>query len=132
MQDPATAFFLDSTLHQLHDHVNAEDWLRLGLQSAQESAERINRIVPPPAAKLEGKDAANYIEVLMPALQKDILARHGAYSSVRWLWYLRRTPNELFEGQYGTTSAHDRTLAELVSWYQYVEDTNESSGGLTP
>ncbi len=39
----------------------------------------------------------------------------NVYSPLRWLWYIRRLPYEVFEGDIETTGPYDQILAEAVS-----------------
>ena len=64
---------------------------------------------------LAGIDAANYLQALVPLTQAEILEQHNAYGPIRWLWYIRRAPDSLFEGDYRTTLGYDRLLAEMLS-----------------
>lgn len=130
MTNEESPLFLDTTFYEFQECIYSEDWSQLRQQSAEEAAKRIYKIITPTARILENKDAADYLEALVAALQEDILVRHRAYGSVRWLWYLRRTPDELFKGKYNSTLGYDRLLAELLSWYQPVEQVSEISGSI--
>lgn len=64
---------------------------------------------------LVGLEAARYLQQVVPLVQADVLAQHNAYGPVRWLWYLRRAPDSLFQGGYRTTLGYDGLLAEVLS-----------------
>ena len=102
--------------------VSQPDWPRLAKQHGEEIARRARRRVTPSGALLEKESAAEYVEQLIDAVSRDILDHHDAYGSVRWLWYLRRLPNELFSGEYRTTLGYDRALAESLSWHLTGKD----------
>jgi hypothetical protein len=80
---------------------------------------------PPTRRTFAGADAANYLETIVSRTQLDVLEQHKGYGPVRWLWYLRRAPDVLFEGAYGTTLGYDRLLAEVVSSQFTGTDTSE-------
>lgn len=101
------------------------DWAALAEASARETASRVYASRPPPKRTLIGEEAADYLQSLIVLTELDILERHSAYGSVRWLWYLRRTPDELFEGNYGTTLGYDRLLAEVISSKFNANDLSE-------
>jgi hypothetical protein len=67
-------------------------------------------------------EASSYLEALIPLVIQEILSKQNAYSSVRWLWYLRRSPPDFFGGTYVTTIGYDRGLAESMSWFSTGSD----------
>lgn len=83
---------------------------------------------PAPKRTLDGVEAANYLQAIVPLTQDDILDRHSGYGPVRWLWYLRRAPDSLFDGDYGTTLAYDRLLAEMLSVQFTATDASAAPG----
>lgn len=87
---------------------------------------RVYAKCPPLQQTLAGIDAANYLQTIIPLTQADMLKQHSNYGSVRWLWYLRRAPDSLFEGNYGTTLGYDRLLAEILSSQFTAIDTSEA------
>ncbi|MDE1011981.1 MAG: hypothetical protein OSB38_40600, partial [Paraburkholderia fungorum] len=106
---------IDPAVQKLRELAASTAWLSLAARSAQETASRVYAKCPPPQRTLEGLDAANYLEAIIPLTQADILEQHSGYGPVRWLWYLRRAPDILFEGDYRTTLGYDRLLAETLS-----------------
>ncbi|MBB5502772.1 hypothetical protein [Paraburkholderia sp. MM5384-R2] len=69
----------------------------------------------PLQAELVGAEAAEYLQQFIAATQEHIERAHSGYGGVRWLWYLRRAPDDFFSGSYGTTIGYDKLLAEVVS-----------------
>ncbi len=65
---------------------------------------------------LANEDAANYLRAIILA-STDHARRAAArgYSRYRWLWYLRRTPSQVFAGELRTTEPYDRSLAEILA-----------------
>ncbi|RYF30488.1 MAG: hypothetical protein EOO23_05035 [Comamonadaceae bacterium] len=116
---------IDPAVHQLQELATSTDWRTLAARSAHETAARVFAACPPPQPTLVGLEAANYLQQVVPQVQADILAQHCAYGPVRWLWYLRRSPDSLFEGTYGTTLGYDRSLAEILSAQFTAVDTSE-------
>lgn len=106
---------IDPATHELQALAASIDWVTLAARSAHETAKRVYETCPPSQPTLVGLEAANYLQQVVPLVQADILAQHRAYGAVRWLWYLRRSPDSLFEGNYGTTLGYDRLLAEVLS-----------------
>lgn len=116
---------IDPAVQKLRELAASTAWLTLAARSAQETASRVYAKCPPPQRKLEGLDAANYLGAIIPLTEADILEQHSGYGPVRWLWYLRRAPDILFEGDYGTTLGYDRLLAETLSSKLTATDTSE-------
>jgi hypothetical protein len=122
MQPPLV---IDPAAHQLQLLASSIDWVTLAARSAHETAARVYAKCPPPQPTLVGLEAANYLQQVVPLVQADVLAQHRAYGPVRWLWYLRRSPDSLFEGDYGTTLGYDRLLAEVLSAQFTAVDTSD-------
>lgn len=76
----------------------------------------VNRIGSP-SDNLQGEVAAEYLTKFIDAVTAAMIQQHSAYGRVRWLWYLRRFPGELFAGAFRTTLAYDSALADGVSWF---------------
>lgn len=117
---------IDPAVERLENLAASTPWLKLAARSAHETAARIYTKNPPPHRELSGLDAANYLEAIIPLTQADIVEQHNSYGPVRWLWYLRRAPDGLFEGEYATTLGYDRSLAETLSSQFTASDTSES------
>lgn len=90
-------------------------WAQLGARAAVESFSIARSKCSVPVATA-GEEGAEYLRGLILLLEQQIAKEHSQYGSVRWFWYLRRIPKELFSGGYGTTFAYDRVLAESLTW----------------
>lgn len=90
-------------------------WAQLGARAAVESFSIARSECAEPAA-VAGEAGAKYLHALISSFERELTAEHSKYGSVRWFWYLRRIPRELFSGGYGTTFAYDRVLAESLTW----------------
>ena len=116
---------IDPAVQKFQDLAASIAWSTLAAQSAYETASRVYARCPPPHCMLDGINAATYLEAVIPLTQADILEQHSGYGPVRWLWYLRRAPDSLFEGAYGTTLGYDRLLAEMLSSQFTAVDASE-------
>lgn len=118
---------IDAAVQKLQELAASTDWLKLSTRSAHETASRVYARCPSPQRTLAGIDAANYLEAIIPLTQADILEQHSSYGPVRWLWYLRRAPDSLFEGVYKSTLGYDRLLAEMFSSQFTASDASEAA-----
>lgn len=116
--DPAT-----QKLQELAEYI---DWQSLAARGALQTAQGTYARCLPSNPTLAGADAATYLQSFIPLVEADLLAQHDGYGPVRWLWYLRRAPDLLFEGTYGTTLGYDRALAEAISSFFTVSDISDS------
>jgi hypothetical protein len=107
--DPAVAAFRRAA---------AQKWSDVSGKAAINTAIEIFAENPPP-------HAAEYLARVIAAMHEHIQRAHSGYGGVRWLWYLRRAPNDFFSGSYGTTIGYDRFLAEVVSSTFPKEDKSE-------
>lgn len=105
---------VDSGTEQLKTFASETDWSKLVYGAARETSKSIIRQNKPPAITLDGVAASNYLEMIIPAVEKTILSEHAAYGDFRWLWYLRRIPEELLSGCLNSTFAYDLALAEAI------------------
>jgi len=118
---------VDEPTRRLAQYALENNYRHLAQSRAEEVAERARKRVPPPANILEGRLAADYLAKLISTLTGDVLDSHRAYGSIRWLWYLRRVPDDLFQGAYTTTLGYDSALAESLSWFLPGEDASMDS-----
>lgn len=65
--------------------------------------------------RLTGEIAGNVLEATIQAVTRALYADTNGYSSLRWLWLLRRIPGWVFEGDYKTSHGYDSTLAEVIA-----------------
>lgn len=105
---------IDPAVQEIRELIKSHETIRLGGEALLDLSNIVRTKLPPPGELLEGAEAADYLHALISITEDAIVREHDAYGSVRWLWYLRRTPNELFEGDVSTTGAYDRTLAEVL------------------
>lgn len=109
------------------EFANQIDWRRLYDQHVDEIARCAQCRINANSGVLRGEPAGEYLGELINAVTQELLKRHGAYGSVRWLWYLRRLPDVLFAGDYMTTLGYDRALAESLSSFFRGSDKSTDS-----
>jgi hypothetical protein len=81
--------------------------------------EAASALVPLPPEDARGlwtaPTATPYLSELRSRLEQGLVAAASGYSAYRWLWYLRRLPDEVFKGTLPTTEAYDLALACSVA-----------------
>lgn len=70
---------------------------------------------PPAHAGGTGESIWRFLDSCRRVVENRLVKEAEGYSAFRWLWYLRRLPRLVFEGQLATTYAYDATLAEVLS-----------------
>jgi hypothetical protein len=73
--------------------------------------------IPPPSGN-GGWDpiiAAQFLNSCRELVEEDLKINAAGYSSIRWLWMLRRLPRRIFAGRLATTYGYDTALAEIIS-----------------
>jgi hypothetical protein len=116
---------IDPAVQKLQELAASTAWPALATRSAHETASRVYARCPPPQRSFDGVDAASYLQAIVPLTQADIIEQHSGYGPIRWLWYLRRAPDAVFEGNYRTTLGYDRLLAEILSSHFTAIDPSE-------
>jgi hypothetical protein len=71
--------------------------------------------LPGHSRRLTPRDATPFLIELRAKLEERARRDAGAYSSFRWLWYLRRLPDFLTEGRVRTTSPYTLAVAETMT-----------------
>ncbi len=109
---------VDQPALKLRSLLTSHNWRRLGGQAAASTFAKAISKSPAPSLLLSGEEASQYLQQLIPEVERQIATEHSRYGCVRWLWYLRRIPKEFFGGSYSTTFAYDRVLSESLtgSW----------------
>jgi hypothetical protein len=109
--DPASLYFEESITHEVFKSVYKSQTSQLFTALARQSdvPESLYRQACDPI------EAAPYLHSFRTNLEQHISSLAAGYSSVRWLWYLRRLPSTVFEGTLVTTSSYDAALAETAS-----------------
>lgn len=101
---------------QLEREFKSFDFLGLVHAAAFDTEKSVRRKVTAAKSVLEREDAASYLARLIPLAVEETVRIHSPYGRLRWLWYLRRIPSELLEGEYSTTLGYDSALAEAITW----------------
>lgn len=118
----------DEKARQLEALIKAELRTTRPIRYVAELLDRAHGGAQRPAEGLAGPAAAAYLNGLIEAIAKELRADARGYSAARWLWYLRRLPDEIFAGFYSTTIGYDRALAESLTWFS---DRIETSATVT-
>jgi len=118
---------VDEAYERLVQEYRDTDPTKWVVGAAKETEKSVRRHVRVDSEQLEGREAADYLATLIPLAEKETIQLHSAYGRLRWLWYLRRTPAELFEGEYKTTLGYDRSLAEAISWHMPESEVQEDA-----
>ena len=87
-----------------------------GLRDAAKIAERVRVETGVGRGDIGGEPASNYLANVLTRLQQhaETEAAKG-YGRYRWLWYLRRLPDDVFDGDLATTGPYDRSLTEILA-----------------
>jgi len=81
----------------------------------------VRRIAPPGGVHLRRRASLStyeYLSAAYAAVRDEVkfeLTSNLATSSYEWLWYLRRLPREIFEGELRTTYGYSSLLAEVIA-----------------
>ncbi|MDX2214757.1 MAG: hypothetical protein SFY66_15825 [Oculatellaceae cyanobacterium bins.114] len=59
--------------------------------------------------------ATQILQESVSSIEKELNDWVQGYSSMRWLWMLRRLPRHIFAGKLSSTAPYDQTLAEIFS-----------------
>lgn len=97
----------------------AREWARRQLSAALPSQ-------PPPGTEIAGEDAVRVLSQIREHLIAACDPVVNAYSSVRWIWYLRRTDFSLVRGYLPNTETSVVRIAEnLTGWSTRRPDDDE-------
>jgi hypothetical protein len=117
---------VDAASRRLATFFGQHDWERVGAAHALETIRRARMRVGETELNLSGKPASDYLALLIAELAQELVAQVQAWGPVRWLWYLRRLPVEVFQGAHATTGPYDLALAESISCYSRGSDASVS------
>jgi hypothetical protein len=101
------------------DAVRTPAWAKAhmgGLHDAVKIAERVRADIGLTAAEASGEVAFQYLAEVLLRLEYHAATQSAkGYGRYRWLWYLRRLPDEVFEGRLASTGPYDRSVAEVLA-----------------
>ncbi len=110
---------VDSTADQVKGCITLSMVKRVRRDARNDIAGAIRHIPKPIAATngyIDPITMTPYLQACQRAVAEMLCARADEFSSLRWLWYLRRLPRALFEDGYlVTTFLYDSALAEVLS-----------------
>jgi hypothetical protein len=78
-------------------------------------------------SELPPKDSSQFFSECIQAMEEAFAANINSYSAMRWIYYLRRTPNAVFSGELRSTGANFRALAEIYA--QQSKENEDASFG---
>lgn len=79
---------------------------------------------------LSARDSSDFFTECIQAMEHAFSSDLNNYSAMRWMYYLRRTPNEIFAGKLISTGSTARALSEVyASRSTKAEATTEGPGG---
>lgn len=107
--------FEDKTLVHLHALVAELLPTELSKEAFDFEADSLSAAGPSAQGVLEGRECFEFLDELRTVVRQHISAQSRAFSSARWLWYLRRLPTEVFEGELESTLVQDELLATVCS-----------------
>lgn len=64
---------------------------------------------------LPARESSEFFTQSIEALEKAFAGDLSSYSAMRWMYYLRRTPNAVFGGDLSSTGVNSRALAEIYA-----------------
>ncbi|MBX8493495.1 hypothetical protein [Pseudomonas cichorii] len=64
---------------------------------------------------LPARESAEFFTQCIRAMEEAFAGDLNSYSAMRWMYYLRRTPNEVFAGELSSTGVNSRVLAEIYA-----------------
>lgn len=81
--------------------------------------QRIKKNIGEPATATDGiveaVEAGTFLNTCRVFVEEEAYRLSDMFSSYRWLWYLRRIPDEIFRGELVTTAGYDHALAEVIT-----------------
>ncbi|WP_367372166.1 hypothetical protein [Pseudomonas lini] len=66
-------------------------------------------------APLSARDSCEFFTQCTQSMEEAFAGDLNSYSAMRWMYYLRRTPNEVFAGELSSTGVNARALAEIYA-----------------
>jgi hypothetical protein len=103
----------------LADAVKTKEWERAhlaGSHAAAHIAEMVRTDRGLGRAEVSGQPASEYLDEVLNRLERYAEAEAAkSYGRYRWLWYLRRLPDCVFEGKLATTGPYNRTATEALA-----------------
>lgn len=106
----------ESGTDKLKKLAKSTNWQKMVFGATYQLSSKILKDIKPSSDTLHGKQASEFLEKVIPAIESATIAEHSVYGAFRWFWYLRRIPHEMLEGEISTTFPYDRSLAETVIW----------------
>lgn len=104
---------------EIHDWVDAEEWDNHFRRAIQNLRIKLKLESAPPATDaqhmVDPMDAADYLRRAMGIVEEEIRKVANKYPKPVLLWYARRLPQFVFEGELATTAPYDQALLEVCT-----------------
>ena len=104
---------------ELHELITVDSFLDNGFFIKEKFdkllAKKAKRPKPDQSGVWDAQTASIFFNSAREIVEEEIKSKASRFSSVEWLWYLRRLPRLVFEGSLSSTFGYDRTLAEVNS-----------------
>lgn len=104
---------------EIHDWVDAEEWDNHFRRAVQNLRIKLKLESAPPATDaqhiVDPVEAVDYLRRAMGIVEQEIRKLANKYPKAVLLWYARRLPQFVFEGELATTAPYDRALFEVCT-----------------
>jgi hypothetical protein len=109
------AFVVDSTRDRLAALVTERECVDVRKYEFSRLDRSIRANVPLSSSLVDGEEAFATLTAIREHLEIDVLHQAQRFSPFKWLWYLRRLPQIVFEGNLRSTFIYDSGLAACAS-----------------
>jgi hypothetical protein len=110
---------MDQLGNRLADAVRSKEFAKAhlaGMHAAGRIGERVRTDQGLGRTEVSGQPASEYLAVVLLRLEQHAEAEAArSYGRYRWLWYLRRLPDVVFEGSLETTGPYNRHVVEVLA-----------------
>lgn len=104
---------------EIHDWADAEEWDSHFGRAIQNLRIKLKLHIAPPATNaqhmVDPLEAADYLRRAMAIVEEEIRKVVNKYPKAVLLWYARRLPQFVFEGELATTAPYDQALFEVCT-----------------
>src|ERR1700752_1400628 len=111
--------FIDQGSIKITSFADSATQAHISKRVFQKCDEKVRRYVSRPEQgldkNLEAVRASEFLAECRILIEEDARRLAAKFSPCRWLWYLRRLPHTVFEGELPTTAGYDHALAEAIS-----------------
>jgi len=102
-------------VRQLSEVLGTDAQRLAGVQAIESRLRPIRRALYPTNVEISGEEAYAYLTRIVAEINEVLRQHAGHYTWHRWLWYLRRVPDRVFQFKTMNTPDYDRAVAETVA-----------------